>query len=106
MGLAFKENCTDYRNTRVLDIIEELKEHNLKIDVYDPWLDSKKVKFELGIKLIKNLKVNNYNSIIIAVAHNQFFQMGSINIRKLLKKNGIIYDLKGVLAQNESDIRL
>ena len=50
MGLAFKENCTDYRNTRVLDIIEELKEHNLKIDVYDPWLDSKKVKFELGIK--------------------------------------------------------
>ena len=100
MGLAFKENCTDYRNTRGLDIIEELKEHNLKIDVYDPWLDSKKVKFELGIKLIKNLKVNNYNSIIIAVAHNQFFQMGSINIRKLLKKNGIIYDLKGVLAQN------
>lgn len=106
MGLAFKENCPDYRNTRVFDIIKHLKDYGLVTEIYDPWVDSKRVKQEHKINIIKNLKNKSYESILIAVAHNQFHKMGSKKIRKLLKKNGIIYDLKGIFAQNESDIRL
>ena len=106
MGLAFKENCPDYRNTRVLDIIKHLKDYGLVTEIYDPWVDSKRVKQEHKINIINNLKDKSYESILIAVAHNQFHKMGSKKIRKLLKKNGIIYDLKGIFAQNESDIRL
>jgi len=106
MGLAFKENCPDYRNTRVLDIIKHLKDYGLVTEIYDPWVDSERVKQEHKINIINNLKDKSYESILIAVAHNQFHKMGSKKIRKLLKKNGIIYDLKGIFAQNESDIRL
>ncbi|RYL21697.1 Vi polysaccharide biosynthesis UDP-N-acetylglucosamine C-6 dehydrogenase TviB [Acinetobacter piscicola] len=106
LGLSFKENCPDIRNTRIVDIISELKEYHINADIYDPWIDSEEAQHEYGIKPIQSLKQDNYDAIILAVAHNQFKEMGSKKIRALGKKEHILYDLKYVLDQSESDIRL
>ncbi|NNP74025.1 Vi polysaccharide biosynthesis protein VipA/TviB [Acinetobacter defluvii] len=106
LGLSFKENCPDIRNTRIVDIISELKEYHINADIYDPWIDSEEAQHEYGIKPIQSLKQDNYDAIILAVAHNQFKEMGSKQIRALGKKEHILYDLKYVLDQFESDIRL
>ncbi|WP_174494119.1 Vi polysaccharide biosynthesis UDP-N-acetylglucosamine C-6 dehydrogenase TviB [Acinetobacter sp. Marseille-Q1623] len=106
LGLSFKENCPDIRNTRIVDIISELKEYHINADIYDPWIDSEEAQHEYGIKPIQSLKQDNYDAIILAVAHNQFKEMGSKQIRALGKKQHILYDLKYVLDQSESDIRL
>ncbi len=83
LGLSFKENCPDIRNTRIVDIISELKEYHINADIYDPWIDSEEAQHEYGIKPIQSLKQDNYDAIILAVAHNQFKEMGS-------KKNSCI----------------
>lgn len=106
LGLSFKENCPDIRNTRIVDIISELKEYHIDADIYDPWIDSEEAQHEYGIKPIQSLKQDNYDAIILAVAHNQFKEMGSKQIRALGKKEHILYDLKYVFDQSESDIRL
>lgn len=106
MGFAFKENCTDSRNTRVISIVHELKEYACKVDVYDPWIDKTECMHEYGIELIDSLSERTYDAIIIAVAHEQFLKIGVDGIRKLLKPNGVIYDLKWLLKNGESDIRL
>ena len=106
LGLSFKENCPDIRNTRIVDIISELKEYHIDADIYDPWIDSEEAQHEYGIKPIQSLKQDNYDAIILAVAHNQFKEMGSKQIRALGKKEHILYYLKYVFDQSESDIRL
>ena len=106
LGLSFKENCPDIRNTRIVDIISELKEYDINADIYDPWINGEEAQHEYGIKPIHSLKQGNYDAIILAVAHNQFKEMGVAQIRALGKKEHILYDLKYVLDQSESDIRL
>lgn len=106
LGLSFKENCPDIRNTRIVDIISELKEYHIDADIYDPWINSEEAQHEYGITPIQNLKQDHYDAIILAVAHNQFKEMGMAQIRALGKKEHILYDLKYVLDQSESDIRL
>lgn len=115
MGLAFKENCPDLRNTRVIDIISELKEYNCDVDVFDPWVNVDEALAEYGIATINTINVadelevvNNgvYDAIILAVAHEQFKTMGAKLIRALGKKESVIYDLKYVLAKDEVDLRL
>ncbi|MDS1138804.1 Vi polysaccharide biosynthesis UDP-N-acetylglucosamine C-6 dehydrogenase TviB [Pusillimonas sp. SM2304] len=106
MGLAFKENCPDLRNTRIVDIVQELGEYSVEVDVYDPWVDAEEAVHEYGIELIGKPSPGAYDAIILAVAHEQFVAMGSDAIRGLGKSQHVLYDLKYVLPANESDLRL
>lgn len=106
MGLTFKENCPDLRNTRVIDIVKELAEYNIEVDVYDPWVSAAEARLEYGIAPIEEPKHGQYDGLIIAVGHNQFKELGAAGIRALAKPAGVIYDLKYILPANESDIRL
>lgn len=106
MGLAFKENCPDIRNTRVVDIIAELQEFNCDVEVHDPWVSEAEALHEYGLSLTKNPGVQSYDAVILAVAHRQFRDMGAKAIRDLGKPSSVLYDLKYVLSQSESDLRL
>lgn len=106
MGLTFKENCPDLRNTRIVDIVKELKEFNVLADVYDPWIDANEAMHEYGILPVKVLENGIYDGIVIAVAHDQFKMMGADNIRALGKESHVLYDLKYVVAHEDSDLRL
>jgi UDP-N-acetyl-D-galactosamine dehydrogenase len=106
MGLAFKENCPDLRNTRVVDIVAELKDYNCNVDVYDPWVGVEDAQHEYGITPVSKPVQAAYDAIIIAVAHHQFKNMGAAAMRALGKPNAVLYDLKYVMAVNESDLRL
>jgi UDP-N-acetyl-D-galactosamine dehydrogenase len=106
MGLAFKENCPDVRNTRVVDIIASLTKVNAVVDVYDPWVDADEANHEYGIRPIAAPVAGSYDAIIIAVAHEQFKTMGSAGIRALGKPDSIIYDVKYVLPRDAVDGRL
>lgn len=106
LGLSFKENCPDIRNTKIIDIVNELQEYNIQADVYDPWVDTQEAQHEYGITPIASLEQGQYDAVILAVAHEQFKAMGATDIRALAKPEHILYDLKYVLEQSESDIRL
>lgn len=106
MGLTFKENCPDLRNTKVIDIVSELKEYNMNIDILDPWCSSKSAQQEYGLEVIKEAKQNNYDAVILAVAHDEFKVMGPDAIKALGKTDSVIYDLKYVLPKESVDIRL
>ena len=105
MGLTFKENCPDLRNTKVVDIISELEEYNINIDIYDPWVSKDEALEEYGLSLIEK-PANDYEAVIVAVAHNEFIDLGANGVRNLLKKDGLLYDLKSLFEKNKSDIRL
>ncbi|MCL2523741.1 MAG: Vi polysaccharide biosynthesis UDP-N-acetylglucosamine C-6 dehydrogenase TviB [Betaproteobacteria bacterium] len=106
MGLTFKENCPDLRNTRVVDIVRELKDYNCQVDVYDPWVSTEEAQHEYGITPIAKPHDGAYDAIVLAVAHRQFKEMGAAGIRALGKAGAVLYDLKYVLAGGESDLRL
>jgi UDP-N-acetyl-D-galactosamine dehydrogenase len=106
MGLTFKENCPDLRNTRVIDIVKELAEYNIEVDVYDPWVNALEAQHEYGIEPIEQPEPGQYDGVILAVGHNQFKEQGATGIRSLVKGGGVIYDLKYILSADESDIRL
>lgn len=106
MGFAFKENCPDLRNTRVVDIVSELEEYSCIVDIYDPWVKSSDCKIEYDLDLIVEPLKGSYDAIVIAVAHDQFKHMGPKVIRALGKANSIIYDLKYVLQEGDADLRL
>ncbi len=106
MGLTFKENCPDIRNTRVVDIVAELKSYGVNVDVYDPWVDSDEAFAEYGIRTIENLEHATYDSIMLAVAHQQFKQMPITEIRALGKPDSVIYDLKYLFPTHQTDARL
>jgi UDP-N-acetyl-D-galactosamine dehydrogenase len=106
MGLAFKENCPDLRNSGVIDILMELKDYNCNVDVFDPWVSVEEAQQEYGITPVIDLQPNNYDAIVLAVAHNQFKGMGAAAIRGLGKPHAILYDLKYILAPWQSDLRL
>ncbi len=106
MGLTFKENCPDLRNTKVVDVIHELKEYGMQVDVHDPWSDAEEARQHYGIELTSEPQNGQYQAILLAVAHGQFYKMGGQAIRKLGQKDSLVFDLKGVLASDESDFRL
>ena len=105
MGLSFKENCPDHRNTKVIDIYNHLKKYNIDTDLYDNWVDHEIFKNDYGIEPINNLD-KSYNALIIAVAHDEYKQMHPNEFKTLIKKDGIILDVKSILPDKLSDIRL
>ncbi len=106
MGLTFKENCPDLRNTRVIDIIHELKDYNCNVDVYDPWVDKHEAMEEYAITPIENPRANHYDAIVLAVSHSQFKQMGVDKIKALGKAQSVIFDIKYLFEAESTDIRL
>lgn len=106
MGLAFKENCPDLRNTRVVDIIRELGEYQTQVDVYDPWVDPDEAKREYGIEPVAAPQPGSYDAIVIAVGHREFVGMGIDAVRALGKPTHLLYDLKYVFDASDVDLRL
>lgn len=106
MGLTFKENCPDLRNSRVIDVISELKDFGCIVDVYDPTVNIEEAKYEYNISTISRLTTGNYDAIILAVPHKEFIDMGIDYIQSLAKENSVIYDLKSIYSINSSDARL
>jgi len=106
MGLTFKENCPDLRNTRVVDIIEELKGYEARVDVWDPWVDPAEAMHEYGIELVQKPDAGAYDAIVLAVAHKQFADMGETAIRALGKPQAVLFDVKGVLPVDAAELRL
>ena len=103
LGITFKENCPDIRNTKVIDIYRSLKLLNADVEVFDSWADNREVKEEFGITLMNNLEDKKYDAIILAVAHHEFLEM---DLSKLKKSSSIVYDVKGVLNKKDIDKRL
>jgi len=104
LGVTFKENCPDVRNTKVLDIYTELFDFGINVEVYDPWANKEEVKYKYGIEILDHLEDGKkYDSIIIAVSHNEFLKL---DIRKLKKENSVIFDTKACLDRNLVDARL
>ena len=106
MGLTFKENCPDLRNTRVVDIVTELGDYNCVVDVYDPWAATEEAQREYGITPVSQPDPGCYDAIILAVAHLQFSDMGAVAIHALGKPIHVLYDLKYLLPAQDSDLRL
>lgn len=106
LGLTFKENCPDIRNTRVVDVIDELKSYGCQIDVHDPWVNPREAEHEYGVGLVDALAEGTYDGIVLAVAHDQFRAMGAERIRALGRDRHVVYDLKHLFAASDSDLRL
>ena len=106
MGLTFKENCPDLRNTRVVDIINEFEAYHARVDVYDPWVDAEEARHEYGLEIIDEPAAGEYDAIILAVGHHQFIDMGADAIHRLGKPEHILYDVKYVLPKDRVDGRL
>lgn len=106
LGLTFKENCPDIRNTKVVDVVQELEDYSFLVDVADPHADPKETRIEYGIELVEPDDSNKYNVIILAVAHDQYVNKPEKDLIRLLASGGIIYDLKNIVPPSLSDIRL
>jgi UDP-N-acetyl-D-galactosamine dehydrogenase len=105
MGLTFKENCPDLRNTRVVDIVRELADYNASVDVYDPWASAEEAQHEYGLAIVERPEPGAYDAIVLAVAHDEFRELGP-SIRDLGKPEHVLYDLKYVFGPDQSDLRL
>lgn len=103
MGLTFKENCPDLRNTRVIDIVSEFQEYGIAVDVYDPWVSSAEALKEYGIPLVQSLEKDMYSALVIAVAHRQFTELSVAELRSLCKEKAVIFDVKGLFPRDQVD---
>ena len=106
IGITFKENCPDLRNSKVIDVINELETYGIDVDCCDPWCDPKEAEAHYSISLVSQPVPFTYDSVIVAVAHEQFIEWGIQKIRKFCKPNSVIYDLKYVLPKASVELRL
>jgi UDP-N-acetyl-D-galactosamine dehydrogenase len=106
LGLTFKENCPDLRNSRAIDVVRELLRYNVVVDVYDPCVTRENVLREYDIEMVTEPGQGDYDALIIAVGHEQFRDMGAGKLRALCRPNGVIYDVKGLLPAEDVDARL
>jgi UDP-N-acetyl-D-galactosamine dehydrogenase len=106
LGMTFKENCPDIRNSKVIDVVRELEKYGAKVDIYDPWADGQECRHEYGVRPIKTLTPRTYDAAVVAVAHREFHDIGAAGVRRLCKKNHVVYDIKHVFRAAEVDGRL
>jgi UDP-N-acetyl-D-galactosamine dehydrogenase len=106
LGLAFKENCPDLRNTRVVDIAAEFKGYHANVDIYDPWVNAEEAEHEYRIKPVASPAAGAYDAVILAVAHDEFRALGIDGIRRLCKPNAVVYDVKSMFPADQVDGRL
>ena len=103
LGVTFKENCPDVRNTKVVDVYKELKEYGITVDIYDPWADSEEVMHEYGVSILNELPETKYDAVVIAVAHTEFL---NLDIHQLKNDQAVVFDIKACLDRNLVDARL
>jgi len=107
LGLTFKENCPDLRNTKVIDAVNALKDYRADVDVYDPWIDGEEAAREYGIAPLASPPLTNtYDAVVLAVAHREFLEMGAEGIRQYGKPQSVVYDVKSILPSGAADGRL
>jgi len=106
LGITFKENCPDIRNSKVVDVVRELQKNGAEVDIYDPWADNAELKHEYGLRVIRDLKSRTYDVAVVAVAHKEFRELGAEGVRKLCKKSHVLYDIKQVFPAAQVDGRL
>jgi UDP-N-acetyl-D-galactosamine dehydrogenase len=106
LGMTFKENCPDIRNSKVIDVVRELEKYGAVVDIYDPWADGQECRHEYGVRPIRTLKPRTYDAAVLAVAHREFHDIGAAGVRRLCKKNHVVYDIKHVFRAAEVDGRL
>lgn len=106
LGITFKENCPDIRNTKVVDIVTELNQYHVNVDIYDPWAENEEVKHEYNVGLVDKPQMGNYDAVIAAVAHDEFKAWSGDELRALGKENCVIFDLKYIFDKQDVDIRL
>ncbi len=106
LGLSFKENCPDLRNTRVIDVVDELRSYSLRVDVHDPWVDATAARAEYGLDLIASPAHGAYDAVILAVAHRQFVALGAEGVRAFGKPGAVVFDVRQVLPRHAVDDRL
>jgi UDP-N-acetyl-D-galactosamine dehydrogenase len=106
LGLAFKENCPDLRNSKVVDVIRELEKYGIQVDVHDPWVDRRAAKHEYGIRPVRELRKRTYDAAVLAVGHKVFREMGAAAVRSLCKRNHVLYDIKYAFPADQVDGRL
>ncbi len=106
LGMTFKENCPDIRNSKVVDVVRELRSHGAEVDVFDPWANTAECLHEYGMKPVRTLKSGRYDVAVVAVAHQEFRELGARGVRRLCKKNHVVYDIKQVFPAAEVDGRL
>ena len=106
LGLAFKENCPDIRNTRVVDVLAELRDYGVQVDVHDPWVDPMEALVELGLELVEVPEIGGYDGVLLAVAHDRFRDLGVENISSYGRTSHVLFDLKSVFLSDQSDYRL
>jgi UDP-N-acetyl-D-glucosamine/UDP-N-acetyl-D-galactosamine dehydrogenase len=106
LGLTFKENCPDLRNSKVVDVIRELEKFGAKVDVCDPWVDGAEARHEYGIRPVRAPKARQYDAVVLAVAHREFRELGVAKIRRLAKRHHVLYDIKHVFSRADVDGRL
>jgi len=104
--LTFKENCPDLRNTRIVDLVAEFQSFNCNVDVFDPWINKEEAKLEYGITPINIPHNGHYDAIVLAVAHNEFIELGVDEIRSFGKPKHVLYDIKYILSADSVDGRL
>ncbi|MGB6450593.1 MAG: Vi polysaccharide biosynthesis UDP-N-acetylglucosamine C-6 dehydrogenase TviB [Steroidobacteraceae bacterium] len=103
LGITFKENCPDIRNSKVVDVVRELQKYGAKVDIYDPWAESRECRHEYGLRLTRSLQRNGYDVAVVAVAHREFRELGAAGVRRLCRKNHVVYDIKHLFAASEVD---
>ena len=106
LGLAFKENCPDLRNSKVADLIKELQNYGATVDVWDPWVNAREAHEEYGIRPIKKPAKGRYDAMVLAVGHREFRELGVSAVRRFAKRNHVLYDIKYVFGRDETDGRL
>jgi UDP-N-acetyl-D-galactosamine dehydrogenase len=106
LGITFKENCPDIRNSKVVDVVRELAKHGARVDIYDPWADAAEFRHEYGLKLTRALKPRHYDVAVMAVAHREFRELGVRGVRRLCRKPHVLYDIKHLFPAAEVDGRL
>jgi UDP-N-acetyl-D-galactosamine dehydrogenase len=106
LGLSFKENCPDLRNTKVTDIVHELQHYSAVVDVHDPWVDASEAQREYGLELIAEPESGQYDAVILAVGHTRFCERGATWMRGLLGSDGVLFDVKSLLPAHDVDGRL
>jgi len=106
LGITFKENCPDIRNSKVVDVVRELQKFGARVDIYDPWADGAECHHEYGLRPIRKLSPSTYDVAVVAVAHRQFKELGARGVRRLCRKSHVVYDIKHVFAAADVDGRL
>jgi UDP-N-acetyl-D-galactosamine dehydrogenase len=106
LGITFKENCPDIRNSKVIDVVRELQKYGSEVEVYDPWADAAACKHEYGMRPVRKLIQKRYDAVVIAVAHREFGQLGAASVHALCRRKHVLYDIKHVFKHDEVDGRL